>query len=283
MKLNKLVLKNFLGTSDRTIDFGKITNITGRNGSGKSSVKEAIIFALYGKINGQDKLIDGAIKNDTDNMYVRLELEHKGSTYIIERTKSIASSSIKFNGKVVTQSMLDTVFDSYETFISAFSVGDFMKLEEGSRYEILSSLFPDTRSEIYSRMVGDLAAKYPFELTKVEDIKRQIKNFESEIDIVRQKKILASESINTLRKAEAPTTNVTEESMQECRNRLDEHAKNKPVLSSEIKSTSPELEDLEKSLEVRVKAWNELRTQEPSRAKINELKTRYQIAMQEKE
>ena len=283
MKLIKLVLKNFLGTADRTIDFGKVTQISGRNGSGKSSIKEGIIFALYGKINGQDKLIDGAIMNDTDHLYVRLEVEHKGTIYIIERNRTSKDSTIKVNGKATNQNGLDFIFDSYETFISAFAVGDFMKLEENMRYEILSSLFPDTREEIYKRMVGDLATKYPFELTKVEEIKRQIKNFETEMEIVRQKKLLASESINTLRKAEAPVPTVTEESMQEIRDRLDAHAKNKPVLSSNVETTSPEIEDLKKSQSIRVKKWDELRNQEPSRAKIDELKTRYQIATQEKE
>ena len=51
MKIVKLTMNNFLGTINRVLDFKQLNNVRGKNGSGKSSIKEAIIFALYGKIN----------------------------------------------------------------------------------------------------------------------------------------------------------------------------------------------------------------------------------------
>lgn len=61
MRVAKLIMKNFLGTSSKTVEFGQVNSISGRNGSGKSSVKEAILFALYGKINGASQTLETAI------------------------------------------------------------------------------------------------------------------------------------------------------------------------------------------------------------------------------
>lgn len=61
MYFKKLTMTNFLGVDTRTVEFGKMTNIFGRNGSGKTSIREAIIFALTGAIYGTPQ-IDTAVR-----------------------------------------------------------------------------------------------------------------------------------------------------------------------------------------------------------------------------
>lgn len=278
-------MNNFLGTISRVLDFKQINNVRGKNGSGKSSIKEAIIFALYGKINWQEKLIEGAYTNGADSTLVVLEVEYKGEKYIVERSRDIkGSTSLKINGKSTSQDGINLVFDNYDIFVSAFSVGDFMKLDEETRYEILSSLFPDTREKIYEDMVGkEVAAKYPFNHTKLEEIKKQIKTIETDSDTIRANKILKSEQINTLRQMVAPTTDVTEDIIALKRQTLLDHEATKPKMSSETKTSTPEIDLLRGTIASERVSLRRFEETKPSREKIDELKTRWAIANAEAE
>lgn len=76
-----------------------MTNIFGRNGSGKTSVKEAIIYVMTGAIYGTPQ-IDGAIHNGKDFLSVVLDFEHDGKDYILERRRPLDSksfSTVKMN------------------------------------------------------------------------------------------------------------------------------------------------------------------------------------------
>lgn len=274
-------MKNFMGTENRTLEFWQMNNISGRNGSGKTSIKEAIGFALFGKIYWQDKLLDGAIYNGSDNMIVILELEYKGNKYIIERSRGSATT-IKINWKSTSQDSLKFLFDSYETFVSAFAVGDFMKLEEEDRYEILSSLFPDTREAIYEKIVGkELAEKYPFNNTELKNITAQIKTIEGSAENVRARKTLISEQINTLRSLPAPTTDVTEDIIQIRRQALADHETTRPKMNSEVKTSTPEIALIKGELAANKVRLRQHEASKPSREKLDELKTKYDMALQE--
>ena len=45
--LKQLILKNFKGIKDLTIDFGKTTDISGENATGKTSVFDAFTWLLF--------------------------------------------------------------------------------------------------------------------------------------------------------------------------------------------------------------------------------------------
>lgn len=112
MFFKKITLTNFMGIPTRTIELSRNTSIFGRNGSGKTSMKEAIIYALTGSIYGTPQ-IDGAIHNGTDYLSVVLELEHDGKTYILERRRPLDSksySAIKMNGAEVKQEEITALF-----------------------------------------------------------------------------------------------------------------------------------------------------------------------------
>lgn len=49
IKLKQLTLKNFKGIKERTIDFGKITNISAENGLGKTTIFDGFCWLLFGK------------------------------------------------------------------------------------------------------------------------------------------------------------------------------------------------------------------------------------------
>lgn len=56
--LQKLVITNFKGITNLTVDFNPITNIYGANGSGKTSIFDAFTWLLFGKDSSEKKDFD---------------------------------------------------------------------------------------------------------------------------------------------------------------------------------------------------------------------------------
>lgn len=99
MILNKLEIQNFRSHKDTTIEFPRgITLIVGKNGAGKSSILEAISFALFGEINTS---LDEAIRqpssssDDVDKMSVKLTFEHGGKTYVVVRQRRKNKTTVR--------------------------------------------------------------------------------------------------------------------------------------------------------------------------------------------
>lgn len=144
MKLTKIHIKNFMCYKDARCTFpnSKIVSIYGidvdrkvSNGIGKSALKEAILFALYGKtkINLAD-----IIKKGEDKCLVALEFEIDGKSVEIIRTyKRTSSLEIRVNGKKVTfsgvrekQKYIEELLElNYETCIN-FSIFDAIRFED---------------------------------------------------------------------------------------------------------------------------------------------------------
>lgn len=98
MKPIKLKVKSFLGFQSETIiDFtelysDKIFLITGATGSGKTSIFDAITYALYGEGSGNErnkaKCYMSHLADKDDTMEVSLEFSVKGENYFVERFDS---------------------------------------------------------------------------------------------------------------------------------------------------------------------------------------------------
>lgn len=73
VKLKKIILKNFKGTKEREIDFTDITNISGDNATGKSTIFDAYSWLLWGKDSFNRK--DYEIKPYDENNQVIHNLE----------------------------------------------------------------------------------------------------------------------------------------------------------------------------------------------------------------
>jgi len=89
MILDRLVLKNFKRFRDQTICFKDgITGILGNNGTGKSSIVEAVFFALYGvKATGiAADYIVSSFASPKEKCEVRLDFRIGGDTFTVVRT-----------------------------------------------------------------------------------------------------------------------------------------------------------------------------------------------------
>src|SRR3990167_2680409 len=94
MKILSLGLSNFRQHRDSRFEFSEgITGIIGQNGCGKTTIVEAIAFALYGSraIRGKvDDLVSRGARKD-EILSVSLHFEHDGGTYRVERDVGDAS------------------------------------------------------------------------------------------------------------------------------------------------------------------------------------------------
>lgn len=103
MIFTKLTLKNFKSYDHEVIRFGDgITVIVGENGAGKSTILEAISFALFKQHTA--KKIDDLVRNGSDeNMYVDLEFISNGKEYKIHREKTKSGLKSTFLKKTTSK------------------------------------------------------------------------------------------------------------------------------------------------------------------------------------
>lgn len=195
MKINfgKVRYKNILSTGNTFTEIdlqrSKSTLIIGRNGSGKSTIIEAIIFALFGTsyrdIN-KGQLVNSINKKD---LVVELEFEVGGMQYKVRRGIKPNIFEIYRDGQLVDQASdvreyqnyleKQVLRQNYSTFTQVSVIGSaayqpFMKLKPQQRREVIEGIL-DT--EIYSVMSALLK-------DRAKENKRLLGEFEKRIAVV---------------------------------------------------------------------------------------------------
>lgn len=167
MKIKSIKIENFRNIQLLNADFGDKTVISGKNKTGKSTIRDAILWCLY------DKLADGSSANnirpkdengtDIDFLEIKvcLTIEHDGHEYVLEKlqkqkwTKKRGSEEKKFEGNVNEFSINDIPkkLKDYQEFISEICDPDtmlfgtnaqsFLGMDTKKRRAKLLSLEPD--------------------------------------------------------------------------------------------------------------------------------------------
>jgi len=207
--LKKISIYGLKAIESLTIEFTDKNIIKGRNGIGKSTIKDAISFVLFGKINNTDR-IDDAINNKSKQAKVSAVFNLSGKDYIIERSRTTKGSKPSINGREVEQSDINALFGDHDEFISSNFVGEFMKFSEADKREMLLNKFPaSNRAEIFTKLTGQPADIV--DLNNLEDteksIKRQYKDLEAERNLLSSQKTLL---FNNLQSQKAELDSLTE-------------------------------------------------------------------------
>lgn len=199
IRIKTLHLVNFKGVQELTVDFGKTTQISGRNGSGKTTVFDAFCYALFGKDSlGRTNFGIKTVGADGEPLWklpheVECTLEVGSETVTILRgwkekwvkkhgeteSKFCGHDEVRmFNGVPMSAAeMKETIAEicNEETFRLVTSLTYFPMLKPDAQRAILLSIIGDVSNEDvadgnenFQRLLSQLSGK------SLENFKREI-------------------------------------------------------------------------------------------------------------
>jgi len=187
MTLNKLHLENFKKYVCYDIEFGEgLIGIIGKNGSGKSTIFEAILFALYGefKNRGEKELVRNSNATTKDVVVVELVFEFDSCEYRVVREfrgKALSANAKFYKNEELTTSGAREVTNAIIA-LTKMSKDAFMHTLFASQKELtsLSTLKNEDRKKMIRRLLGlekiDFIEKELVE--KSRELKRSISAFD---------------------------------------------------------------------------------------------------------
>lgn len=172
MKLKKISWKNFKSYSNAMTEIvfdndPSLNLIVGTNGTGKSSIADCIIYALYGKIDGTNS---SDIPNRINkSFYVKIEVDCNGHEVIIERGLAPNLFVVRIDGNIVdtagknnVQTMLEENYYKipYSVFknMLVLSINDFKSLVDlnpSDKRNIIDKIFGFTEYNLMAKIIKD--------------------------------------------------------------------------------------------------------------------------------
>ena len=301
MKPIKLTMSAFGPYKEETIiEFDKLGNsglflVTGDTGAGKTTIFDAISFALFNDVSGSNRPIS-SLRSDfatTENTYVELVFEHKGKIYTVKRTppyerqksrgegvtKNVADASLEYDDKIITkisnvnEKIIEIIGINSKQFkqIAMLAQGEFINVlfaKSDDRTEVFRKIF---ETDIYNRITKNL---YEFAKKNREELESLKTTFETNaeniiwkekpksIELIDYKKIVEADVdliINNLSKE-------TEEQKKEYKDfekEIDKVGKDTKKLENKILKIKEQNKKVEEYEEL-IKIKDELKKQEKS-------------------
>jgi len=186
MILTKLTLENFKRYTSYSIEFKEgLVGIIGKNGSGKSTIFEAILFALYGELKnkGYKEVIRNANASTKEAVIVELEFEFDSIEYKVSREfrgKALsANAKLYKNNELITTGAKEVTISIVK--LTRMSKDAFLHTLFASQKELtsLSNQKPEDRKKMIRKLLGlekiDFVEKELIE--KSRQLKREIGAF----------------------------------------------------------------------------------------------------------
>ena len=158
--IRSITLENFRRHASTEIDFSseaQIVAITGRNGAGKSTILEAILFALYGESRHGRRHLAGMVRRGAEHegMGVTCEFTVAGQNYRVERRweKAKHSAALYANDTLHTQTA-DGVTGAITALLGMDSVGfRLATIAKQKELDGLADMRPSDRRKTISRLL----------------------------------------------------------------------------------------------------------------------------------
>ncbi|WP_419768915.1 AAA family ATPase [Arcobacter sp.] len=255
MILCKLKLENFKRYKTFELDFDEgLVGIIGKNGSGKSTIFEAILFALYGefKDRGYKDIVRNANATDKDAVVVELNFEFDSIEYKVVREfrgKALsANAKLYKNGELITSGAKEVTTS-------------IMKLTKMSKEAFLHTLFA-SQKELTS-----------LSNSKPEDRKRMIRKLLGleKIDYIEKELIEKSRELKRKIAAFAEVLLSTED-IQTKKEQIKSNETIKKTLNEELQTQSKQIDSLKlKELEIKKELESFAKTKEAKQKALSEL------------
>ena len=308
------------------IDFTKIGEeglflITGDTGAGKTTLFDAISFALFNDVSGSNRPISSLRSNfaTTEETYVELIFQHKGKTYQLYRkpqyvrnkkngtgtTISVADASLTYEDKVLTgtKNVSDKIIE-----ILGINAKQFKQIAMLAQGEFIQILFADskTRTEIFRRIfetdifqnitdqLGDMAKKTRIETenlktafaTNTSNIHWRAKP--DELDLIEFKKLNPGdikEVLDWLQEEIKQDKKIYQEKEKQRKGLAQEVQKweNSIKIKNEIDQNQKQIETLQKEVEEQVKKEQNRTEKANQLEQLKRIITEYQKYLSEEE
>ena len=307
MKPINIIISAFGPYKDKVIiDFTKLGEngiflITGDTGAGKTSIFDAISFAIFGEVSGSNRPIKSIRSDFADpetETFVELEFLHKNKIYKILRnpsyekpkkkgdgfTKKTADASLEFGDKVVNGiKNVDTKIEEIlginaKQFkqIAMLAQGEFLKIlfaESKDRTEIFRKIF-DTN--IYNLIAKKLKEKLKDNEENLKELKNSFTTNTANILWSAENKVdISAKDLN-----EVDIANVVEALKLEIKNNKAEDIKLQEEILKKEQEINIDEENIKKQeeLNIKIKNFNELLKKQieykQQEKEIEELKTK---------
>lgn len=289
LEFKTLTWSNFLsyGNKPTTYDFRKgVTRIAGENGTGKSTIVDALWFALFGKTYRKIKL--GQLMNSINKkgMEVILEFTNNGTEYRIERGMHPHFFRIYENGEIVPQASRNKTYQEAleqeimhfgentadQTLIKSLTKNiSFLTLPKWHKRVVVEAIFD---IEIFSTMNRMAKTKYDETEAKLNNIRK---------DIDSNKKLYDAEllNLNNLRRLKEKLeedarrqTEMSEGKIAELRADIEKYNKGLTMIAG-YKQKHADLQKNRAQLKSDIKVLDDRRTSNLS--KLTLIKNKYKI------
>ncbi|APC41089.1 AAA family ATPase [Clostridium estertheticum] len=220
--IEQLRVIQFKGITEQLIKFGKVTNIYGENGTGKTTIPDAFTFLLFDKDSKDSAKFDAQPLDSNNNHIHNLEtvieatLDIDGKQVVLKRiykekyTKIKGTSKLDFKGHESEYYVNDVPMKvtEYKKYIGSLLNEDTFKLLTSPTY--FASLDKKKRMEIITEIVGDL------DNMTVLDSKKELESL---------RKHLIEHTVNELMKMTRSKVNKLKEDRIKLPTRIDEATK----------------------------------------------------------
>ena len=279
MKPIKLTMSAFGPYKEETsIEFDKLGEsglflVTGDTGSGKTTIFDAISFALFNDVSGSNRPIS-SLRSDfatTEDTYVELVFEHKNKVYTVRRTppyerqksrgegttKNIAEASLTYDDKIITkisnvnEKIIEIIGINSKQFkqIAMLAQGEFINVlfaKSEDRTEIFRKIF---ETDIYNIITKNL---YEFAKNNRAELENLKTNFETNAEnIIWKEKPASVEIIDYKKIVEADIEVILSKLSEE----IDEQKKEYKEFEKEIEKIGKDTRKLENKI-VKTKEQN---------------------------
>ncbi len=262
MILTSLQMTNYKKYRDHTLQFAEgLMGIIGRNGSGKSTIFDAIAFALYGDVRGEKETIRYAKADTKEAVRVELVFEIDAKSYKVVREmrgKSLMAKAYLYDAdddliaessKGVTSEVVKLIGMNKEAFMHTVFASQ-------KELTALSGLKNEERKKIIRKLLGlEKIDKIEQEIkSKLTQLNRDIKSYSEILLSVEEVKALEEEKEAKSKEAESLKNEVEKilkafEAKSKEVERLDKAVKALQVLKEAFTKLGSDLELLKRELE----------------------------------
>lgn len=212
-QITGLTLSGFKCFSDTTeFAFAKTTVVTGGNGRGKSSLADAIAFAVTGLPFFGERGIDRLHAEENPDLFISMRFTDENSlAHELTRSRQKGRMTITYDGREIRQSDLTELFGEKDVFLSIFNplyfieeLGDDGKrlleryLPEVSQEDVLSLLNPSVQETLRKETILSPESFLKKKREEIRELEKDMIYLAGQKDLSEQQRAKAAEEASAL-------------------------------------------------------------------------------------